>query len=76
MANDLPLALIEKREKKQIVQKQKEDWDEITIRSISKILDATEVNNNIFFFVGYPCKLYQVVTRRIVIWGELPSGLV
>ncbi|XP_013594600.1 PREDICTED: uncharacterized protein LOC106302687 [Brassica oleracea var. oleracea] len=43
LANDLPLALIEKTEEKQITKKQKQDWDEIPVRAISEILDATEI---------------------------------
>jgi len=44
LSNDLPLALIEKREEKKLAKKQKQDWDEIPVRAISEILEATDVN--------------------------------
>ncbi|KAL0675341.1 hypothetical protein Bca4012_003322 [Brassica carinata] len=44
LSNDLPLALIEKREEKKLAQKQKQDWDEIPVRAISEILEATDVS--------------------------------
>lgn len=43
LATDLPLAVIERKEAKQIAQKKKEDWNEIEVRSISEILVAAEV---------------------------------
>ncbi|XP_048620443.1 uncharacterized protein LOC106403353 [Brassica napus] len=42
LSNDLPLALIEKREEKKLAKKQKQDWDEIPVRAISEILEATD----------------------------------
>ncbi|CAN6817243.1 unnamed protein product [Brassica oleracea] len=45
LSNDLPLALIEKREEKKLAQKQKQDWDEIPVRAISEILEATDVES-------------------------------
>lgn len=44
LANDLPLAVIEKKEERQIIQKKIEDWNDIEMRSISEILVATEVS--------------------------------
>ncbi|CAN6857900.1 unnamed protein product [Brassica oleracea] len=65
LANDLPLALIEKREEKQITKEQKRDWDEIPVRAISEILDATEVES---------CKIICSIESIDTDWGWFYFG--
>ncbi|CAN7077348.1 unnamed protein product [Brassica oleracea var. botrytis] len=65
LANDLPLALIEKTEEKQITKKQKQDWDEIPVRAISEILDATEVES---------CKIICSIEPIDTDWGWFYFG--
>ncbi|KAH0936377.1 hypothetical protein HID58_013494, partial [Brassica napus] len=65
LANDLPLALIEKREEKKLTKKQKQDWDEIPVRAISEILEATEVES---------CKIICSIESIDTDWGWFYFG--
>ncbi|KAH0897973.1 hypothetical protein HID58_047541, partial [Brassica napus] len=60
LATDLPLAVIERKEAKQIAQKKKEDWNEIEVRSISEILVAAEVES---------CKIICSIESVDTDWG-------
>uniref|UniRef100_A0A0D3CXW5 Replication protein A 70 kDa DNA-binding subunit B/D first OB fold domain-containing protein n=1 Tax=Brassica oleracea var. oleracea TaxID=109376 RepID=A0A0D3CXW5_BRAOL len=65
LSNDLPLALIEKREEKKLAKKQKQDWDEIPVRAISEILDATDVES---------CKIICSIESIDTDWGWFYFG--
>ncbi|RIA05805.1 hypothetical protein BRARA_K00007 [Brassica rapa] len=65
LANDLPLALIEKREEKKLTKKQKQDWDEIPVRAIFEILEATEVES---------CKIICSIESIDTDWGWFYFG--
>ncbi|CAN6933262.1 unnamed protein product [Brassica oleracea] len=65
LSNNLPLALIEKREEKKLAKKQKQDWDEIPVREISEILEATDVES---------CKIICSIESIDTDWGWFYFG--
>ncbi|KAF8116964.1 hypothetical protein N665_0013s0023 [Sinapis alba] len=65
LANDLPLAVIEKKEERQIIQKKIEDWNDIEMRSISEILVATETGS---------CKVICSIESIDTDWGWFYFG--